>query len=206
MAVNCGYTDCLCYIINCSRTPINMAKIGLMCCICIYYVIHEVYEIKFLWVRIHNKLNLKDHISDESSTIPRGKNDYKGTALQWRHNKGDDFSNHLCLHCLLNRLFRHRSKKHQRSAPLAFVRGIHRWPTDSPHKGPVTRKIFPFQGWIRQFILLFQLHLSHILQPIFGVVHTRQIWWFFSSNNIPCNPPPPPPPPRILSLYMTSYE
>ena len=29
--------------------------------------------------------------------------------------------------------------QHQSSAPLAFVRGIHRWPVKSPHKGPVTR-------------------------------------------------------------------
>ena len=34
--------------------------------------------------------------------------------------------------------------KHQSSASLAFVRGIHRWPVNSPHKGPVTRKVFPF--------------------------------------------------------------
>ena len=34
--------------------------------------------------------------------------------------------------------------QHKRSASLAFVRGIHRWPMDSPHKGPVTRKMFPF--------------------------------------------------------------
>ena len=33
-------------------------------------------------------------------------------------------------------------RKHQRSASLAFVRGIHRWPVNSPHKGPVTRKCF----------------------------------------------------------------
>ena len=35
-------------------------------------------------------------------------------------------------------------RKHQSSASLAFVRGTHRWPVNSPHKGPVTRKIFPF--------------------------------------------------------------
>ena len=33
--------------------------------------------------------------------------------------------------------------KHQSPASLAFVRGIHRWPVNSPHKGPVTRKMFP---------------------------------------------------------------
>ena len=35
-------------------------------------------------------------------------------------------------------------RKHQNSASLAFVRGIHRWPVDSPHKGPVAWKMFPF--------------------------------------------------------------
>ena len=39
-------------------------------------------------------------------------------------------------------------RKHQSSASLAFVRGIHRWPVNSPHKGPVTRKIFPFDDVI----------------------------------------------------------
>ena len=33
-------------------------------------------------------------------------------------------------------------RKHQSSASLTFVRGIHRWPVNSPHKWPVTRKIF----------------------------------------------------------------
>ena len=33
-------------------------------------------------------------------------------------------------------------RKHQISASLAFVRGIHRWPVNSPHKGPITRKCF----------------------------------------------------------------
>ena len=34
-------------------------------------------------------------------------------------------------------------RKHQSSASLAFVRGIHRRPVNSPHKWPVTRKMFP---------------------------------------------------------------
>ena len=34
-------------------------------------------------------------------------------------------------------------RKHQSSASLAFVRGIHRWPLNSPQKWPVTRKMFP---------------------------------------------------------------
>ena len=39
-------------------------------------------------------------------------------------------------------------RKHQSSALLAFVRGIHRRPVNSPHKGPVTRKMFPFDDVI----------------------------------------------------------
>ena len=39
-------------------------------------------------------------------------------------------------------------RKHQSSASLAPMRGIHRWPVSSPHKGPVTRKMFPFDDVI----------------------------------------------------------
>ena len=39
-------------------------------------------------------------------------------------------------------------RKHQSSASLAFVRGIHRRPVNSPHKWPVTRKMFPFDNVI----------------------------------------------------------
>ena len=45
-------------------------------------------------------------------------------------------------------------RKHQSSASLAFVRGIHRSSVDSPHKGPVTRKMFPFDD----VIMPLQLH------------------------------------------------
>ena len=70
------------------------------------------------------------------------------SSLQWRHNERDGVSNHRRLDCLLNRFFRRRSNKHQSSASLAFVRGIHRWPVNSPHKGSVTRKIIPFDDVI----------------------------------------------------------
>ena len=39
-------------------------------------------------------------------------------------------------------------RKPQSSASLAFVRGIHRGPVNSPHKRPVTRKMFPFDDVI----------------------------------------------------------
>ena len=39
-------------------------------------------------------------------------------------------------------------RKHQSSASLAFLWGIYQGPVNSPHKWPVTRKMFPFDGVI----------------------------------------------------------
>ena len=41
-------------------------------------------------------------------------------------------------------------RKHESSASLAFVRVIHRSPVNSPHKGPVTRKMFSFDDVIME--------------------------------------------------------
>ena len=48
-------------------------------------------------------------------------------ALQGRHNGRDGVSNHQPHDSLLNHLFGADQRKHQSSASLAFVRGIHRW-------------------------------------------------------------------------------
>ena len=39
-------------------------------------------------------------------------------------------------------------RKHQSSTSLVFVRGIHRWPVNSPHKWQVMWKMFPFDDII----------------------------------------------------------
>ena len=52
-------------------------------------------------------------------------------------------------------------RKHQSSASLAFVRGIHRGPVNSPHKWPVTRKMFPFDDVIMTCMNLVNQYLSH---------------------------------------------
>ena len=44
-------------------------------------------------------------------------------------------------------------RKHQSSASLAVVRGIYRGPVNSPHKWPVTRKMFPFDDVIMHWDL-----------------------------------------------------
>ena len=58
--------------------------------------------------------------------------------------------------------------KHQSSASLAFVRGIHRWPVNSPHKGPVTRKMFPFDDVIMWYTWLIHSCSSGLLHWQWG--------------------------------------
>ena len=56
-------------------------------------------------------------------------------------------------------------RKHQSSASLAFVRGINRWPVNSPHKWPATRKMFPFDDvmmcWHSCTFIDFFFHFSN---------------------------------------------
>ena len=55
-------------------------------------------------------------------------------------------------------------RNHQSSVSLTFVRRICRWPVNSPHKGPVTRKIFPFDDVIMSHNNLHGEGLSNIHQ------------------------------------------
>ena len=66
-------------------------------------------------------------------------------SLQWRHNGCDSVSNHVVYAIVYSDA---DQRKHQSSASLAFVRGIHRGPVNSPHKWPVTRKMLPFDDVI----------------------------------------------------------
>ena len=68
-------------------------------------------------------------------------------TLQWLHNGRDDVPNNRRLNCLLNRFFRRRWKK---------IKAQRHWPLwgDSPHKGPVTRKMYPFDD-----VIMWCLHI-----------------------------------------------
>ena len=71
-----------------------------------------------------------------------------GQSLQWRHNGRDGVWNHRHYGCLLNRLFGCRSKKTSKLRLTGLCVGFHRGPVNSPRKGPVTRKMFPFEDVI----------------------------------------------------------
>ena len=71
-----------------------------------------------------------------------------GGALRWRHNGRDGVSNHQPHDCLLNRLFRRRSKKTSKLRVTGLCAGNSPGPVNSPHKWSVSRKMFPFDDVI----------------------------------------------------------
>ena len=66
-------------------------------------------------------------------------------------------------------------RKHQSIASLAFVRGIHRWPVNSPHKRTVMLKILPFDD-----VIMILTHESRNKMAI--ILCTTIIWLFFKIN------------------------
>ena len=69
-------------------------------------------------------------------------------SLEWRHDEPDSVSNHQPDDCLRDRLFRHRSKKTSKLRVTGLCAGNSPGPVNSPHKWPVTRKMFPFDDVI----------------------------------------------------------
>ena len=80
-------------------------------------------------------------------------------SLLWRHNEHDSVSNHQPRGCLLNRLFRRRSKKTSKLRVTGLCVGNSPGPVNSPHKGPVTRKMFPFDD-----VIMFQTRFMHFMK------------------------------------------
>ena len=76
-------------------------------------------------------------------------------------------------------------RKDQRSASLALVRGIHRWPVNSPLKVQATLKMFPFDDVItlkKLFcwsLLLFMSQDSTKQSPLFSPRRSclLSLWW-----------------------------
>ena len=81
------------------------------------------------------------------------------SSLLWRHNGRDGASNHELHHCLLNRL---SFKKTSKLRVTGLCGGVHRWPVNSPHKWPVTWKMFPFD----YVIMLWQVNMFVTYQEL----------------------------------------
>ena len=86
-------------------------------------------------------------------------------------------------------------RKHQSSASLAFVRGIHRGPVNCPHKWPVTRKMFPFddvimlsnhQVWVVQILVRYLITVA--MMPTLSS-HTKLASWQLVVFSVQRGPP-----------------
>ena len=82
-----------------------------------------------------------------------------GTTLQWRHNESDGVSNLRCLDCLLNPLFRRRSKKTSKLRVTGLCEGnppvtgeVPAVIGEFPAQKPVTRNMFPFDDVIMKTV------------------------------------------------------
>ena len=97
-------------------------------------------------------------------------NTAKFEPLRWRHNGNVGVSNHQPHHCLLNRLFGCRSKKTSKLRVTGLCAGNHRGPVNSPHKWPVTRKLFPFDDVIMPCVYLVECTAFHFVFSFFFVI------------------------------------
>ena len=98
--------------------------------------------------------------------------------LQWRHNEHDGVSYHQPHDCLLNCLFRRRSKKTSKLCITGLCEGNS--PVNSPHKRPVMRKMFPFDDvimtWVKPNSTIAQQkttkHYVHTARDVLEIVST----------------------------------
>ena len=92
---------------------------------CIKKLRMTYYQLRRVWYLLHSNYSL-------------------ATSLQWRHNGREGVSNHQRLDCLLNRLFRRRSKKTSKLHVTGLSEGNPPVTGGFPHKGRVARKMFSF--------------------------------------------------------------
>ena len=97
-------------------------------------------------------------------------------SLQWRHNEGDGVSNHQPHDCLLNRLFRRRSKKTSKFRVTSLRDGIHRSPMNSPYKGPVMRKMLPYDDVIKSIAMITGIHCIRSVFLLKSIVFCTLTW------------------------------
>ena len=102
--------------------------------------------IPYMLENIQNTLPGNQRNLDISTWILIGMDWY--STLQWRQNERASVSNHQPHDCLLNCLFRRRSKKTSKLRVTGLCAGNSPVPVNSPHKRAITRKILPFDDVI----------------------------------------------------------
>ena len=117
-----------------------------------------VSKISFNDIRLYNS-TLSNHVSKASAWKPRSN---QAWPEKWCFHYDDVIMDAMASHIISLTIVYSTvyssadERKHQSSASLAFVRGIHRGPVNTPHKWPVTRKMFSFDDVI-MFCVLCQI-------------------------------------------------
>ena len=98
-------------------------------------------------------------------------------TLHWRHNDHDGVSNHQPHGCLLNRLFRRRSKKTSKLRATGLCVGNSPEPVNSPHKGPAALKMLAFDDVFMKNDRRVLVN-SHGIECVKSKIHTCTVWLF----------------------------
>ena len=107
-------------------------------CTCALIRENDMFKISSIPNRVH-EVPQHEYRACEPTSLP----------LQWRHNERDGVSNHQPHDCLLNRLFRRRSKKTAKLCATGLCAGNSPVTGEFPAQRPVTRKmLFPFDDVI----------------------------------------------------------
>ena len=90
------------------------------------------------------------------------------TALQWRHSGLDGVSNHQPHHCLLSRLFGHRSKKTSKLRVTGLCAGNSPETGEFPAQLASNAEMFPFDDviMVQAFVLPISLALCEENPPV----------------------------------------
>ena len=122
-----------------------------------YWISHDKINIP-CWIRRVWVLRFLDYqisvVSCAITSVSKHPVRHRMHTLQWRHNERDGVSNHRCLDCLLNRLLRRRSKKTSKLRVTGLCEGNPPVTCGFPHKGSMTRKMFPFDDAIMDMLLV----------------------------------------------------
>ena len=99
-------------------------------------------------------------------------------SLQWCHNGCDGVTNLMIVYSTIYSSTDQR--KHHSPTSLAFVQGIPWWPVNSPHKGPVTWEMFPFDDVI-------MLTFSSVDFPRWHAITFQRLHMIFMASQITSN-------------------
>ena len=123
-----------------------------------------------------------------SSCLRHVSSGHEGILLQWHQNERDGVSNHQPHNCLLNGLFRPKSNKTSKLRVTGLCVGNSLGPVNSPHKGPVTQKMFSFDDvimlWCQCGITTCKHAIIYQNQTQIGLMLVASEWYQPSSGTL----------------------